>query len=92
MVSSKEKVWLRPWNLIKVDGRLAYNEGFQAWNTIRLKQQIIAEFPQLKEKRTPFFYNINFVKTYNDLIGLVNKLKKEKKPIPLLLWFYKIDN
>jgi len=45
---------LIPRTLIDIEGKLIYNEGFQAWNTIRLKKEIFSEFPELKEKRSKF--------------------------------------
>jgi cell shape-determining protein MreC len=37
------------------------------------------------------FYKIDFIKDYEVLLNYIKKLKKENKPLPLLLWFYKIE-
>lgn len=89
-IMSSDKLYLRPWNLLDVEGKLAYNEGAQAWNTLRFKKEVLTEFPQLKEKRSKLFYGITFIKTYDDLINFIKKMQKENKPLPLLLWFYKL--
>lgn len=89
MNESKDKIYLKPWNFLDIEGKLAYGEGAQAWNILRLKKEILTEFPQLKEKRTPLSYNLAFVKTYDDLLDYIKKMEKENKPLPLLLWFYK---
>lgn len=69
---------------------MAFCEGAQAWVILRLKKELLAEFPQLKEKRSQFVYNITFVKDYENLLNFINKFKKENKPLPLLLWFCKL--
>lgn len=89
---SLDKIWLRPWNILNIEGNLAYSDTFHAWNILRFKKEILTEFPQLREKKSQLFYALSFVKTYEDLITYLNKLKKENKPLPLLLWFYKIEN
>lgn len=79
---------LTPKKIIDIDGKLAYAEGFQSWNTIRLKKEIVEEFPQLKEKRSAFSYRLIFFRTHEELQNAVNKLKNEEI-MPMVLWLYK---
>ena len=79
---------LQPKTIIDIDGKLAYAEGFQSWNVIRLKKEIVDEFPQLKEKRSTFSYRLLFSRTYEDLLNAIKKLKDEEV-MPMILWMYK---
>jgi len=82
------KKLLAPKKIIDIDGKLAYAEGFQSWNVLRLKKEIINEFPALKEKRSSFSYKLMFFRTFEDLRNTVNKLKNEDV-MPIMLWLYK---
>ena len=79
---------LTPKTIIDVDGKLAYAEGFQCWNILRLKKEIVDEFPQLKEKRSAFSYRLIFFRTHEELLNSIKKLKNEDV-MPLILWMYK---
>ena len=59
-----EKRTLTPRRIIDVEGKLAYAEGFQSWNLLRLKKEIVNEFPQLKEKRSAFSYRLAFFRSF----------------------------
>ena len=85
----KKEIYLRPWNLFSVRGKLSYGESYHAWNTLRLKREILAEFPDMKDQLTRLFYKITFVKDFDSLFDVVEKLKETGGPIPLLMWFYK---
>ena len=91
-MKDENKFFLNPLNILNLEGNLIYKEGDQAWSILRLRKEILTEFPQLKEKRSKLCYCINFIKDYDSLIDLVKKMKEEKKPLPLLLWFYKVKN
>ena len=79
---------LIPKTIIDIEGKLAYAEGFQSWNMLRLKKEIVEEFPALKEKRSSFSYRLMFCRSYKDLTKMIKKLKNEPV-MPLLLWMYK---
>lgn len=83
-----EKKPLTPRQKIDTEGKLAYAEGFQSWNTLRLKKEIVNEFPALKEKRSSFSYRLVFCRNHEELLELVKALKNETV-MPLLLWMYK---
>ena len=61
-----------------MEGKLAYAEGFQSWNVIRLKKELFAEFPELKEKRSACLYRLAFFRSFKDLTNVVQKLKNEE--------------
>ena len=82
------KQTLTPRTIINVEGKLAYAEGFQSWNLLRLKKEIVDEFPALKEKRSAFSYKLMFFRTFQDLQDAVKKLKNEDV-MPMVLWLYK---
>ena len=83
-----ERKVLTPKRIIDIDGKLAYAEGFQSWNLIRLKKEIVDEFPQLKEKRSNFSYKLIFCRNHEELLNHIKKLREEEV-MPLLLWMYK---
>lgn len=84
------KKTLIPRTIINSQGKLAYSEGFQAWNTIRLKKELFSEFPELKEKRSKFSYQLMFHRTIEEFENAVKQLKKSGAEIlPLLLFLYK---
>lgn len=74
---------------IVVKGKLAYSESFGAWNTIRLKKEILNEFRTLKEKQKTFSYKLVFYQDCNKLEKAIRKLRRERLPAPILLWFIK---
>lgn len=71
---------------LDIKGRIAYTEGHQAWNLIRLKKEIINEFPQLKEKRSSFSYKLLFYHNYSQLEKAIRKMKRNNDALPILLW------
>ena len=91
MKDAKETVFLSPTrDTLKVSGDLFYSEGSQSWNIIRLKKEILHEFPQLKEKRGGNFgYNITIFRTFDDLDKAVKGFEKREEVVPMLLVFCK---
>ena len=83
-----ERKALTPKKIIDIDGKLAYAEGFQSWNLIRLKKEIVDEFPQLREKRSIFSYKMVFCRNYGELLDYIKKLKNDAV-MPMLMWMYK---
>jgi len=72
-----------------VKGKLAYSESFGAWNTIRLKKEILNEFNILREKRKSFSYKLTFYQNGEQLEKAIHRLRKNKVPMPILMWFVK---
>jgi len=88
MISEMKKQPLAPKRIIDVEGKLAYAEGFQSWNILRLKKEIVNEFPALKEKRSEFSYKLMFFRTFEDFSNTIKELKNEEV-MPMVLWLYK---
>jgi len=76
---------------LEIKGKIVYREHDQSWNMLKLKKELIAEFPQLKEKRSAFSYQMFFYRTYDDFEKLIKKMKREKLPLPLLMYLVKED-
>jgi len=83
-----EKKTLVPRTIINVEGKLIYNENFQAWNTIRLKKEIFNEFPQLREKRSAFSYKMIYYRNHEEFEKFIRQLKKEEV-LPVIMFLYK---
>lgn len=76
---------------LEISGKLSYKESNQCWNTIRLKKEILNEFPMLKEKRASFSYRMLLHRDYEELEKLIRKMKREKQPLPILVWLLRVD-
>ncbi len=74
---------------ICLKGKLSYSWEVRAWNTIRLKKEIVNEFPQLKERLSAFGYNLTFYQDYDNLEKFIRKMKRNKEALPILLWLNK---
>ena len=80
---------LTPRKIINVKGKIHYNESRQAWSNIKLKRELINEFPQLKEKRGNFSYELMFCRTSEDLDRALKELSKNGEVMPMLMLLYK---
>ena len=80
---------LAPRKVINVKGKIHYNESKQAGSNIKLKRELINEFPQLREKRFAFSYGIMFYRTVEDVNKLIKKFAKKDEAVPLLMFLYK---
>jgi len=74
---------------LDIMGNVSYSDGYGAWNTIRLKKDVLKEFPQLKEKTAKIRYKLLFYKNYEEFTQAVKKIQENKEPLPMLLYFYK---
>ena len=82
--NGKEVVILSPNRQnVKISGKLNYNEGSQSWNLIRLKKEVLHEFPQLREKSASFGYTMIISKSKE---GFEELIQKEKDGFPILLF------
>jgi len=70
-------------------GRISYDEHNGAWSRIRLRKEIIREFPDLMEKRSKFTYKLLFYRTYPELEKVIRAMKRANKPLPIILFFVK---
>ena len=80
---------LTPRKVINIDGKVYYNESFQAWNTLKLKKELFAEFPQLKEKRSKFSYKLAYYRDPEKFMAELKEMIKLGKAMPLLIWLFK---
>jgi len=84
------KQTLVPRAKIDSEGKIHYSESFQAWNTLKIKKEMFAEFPQLKEKRSKFSYKLTYCRTKEELEKEINQITKGKNNgTPLLLRIFK---
>jgi viroplasmin and RNaseH domain-containing protein len=77
---------------LEIEGKLFYSEGSQAWNIIRLKKDLLYNFPQLKEKRSNFSYKMIMPHSLEELKSMIKNLESNSPNIPILLFFCKEDN
>jgi hypothetical protein len=85
-----EKKSLIPRSSIELSGRMYYDEKSQAWGIIRLKSEIVKEFPQLGEKRSKFSYELKYFRKVEEFEKLIRDMKKEKvEALPVLVWMFK---
>jgi hypothetical protein len=82
---------LTPRTKIDSEGKIAYSESFQAWNTLNLKKELFSEFPQLKEKRSKFTYKLVYFRDSKEMEEEIRRISKSGASRPLLLWIYKED-
>ncbi|MFA7708234.1 MAG: hypothetical protein WCX73_04760 [Candidatus Pacearchaeota archaeon] len=76
----------------KIIGKLMYSESDQAWNTIRLRKEILQRFPQLHEKRESFRYKMNIYHNYEELLIDLQEMKKNQEIVPIMMMLCKKRN
>ena len=76
-------------DVINLQGPILYSPGSRAWNTIRIKRDLIFKFPQLKEKRAKFVYKMVLHKSFEQLETALKKMKRGKEAVPVLFFLYK---
>ena len=74
---------------IETEGKMVYCEGQRAWSFLRIKGEILSEFPQLRERREKLGYKLLFCRDINELENQFKKIK-EIGVAPLLVWFMKV--
>ncbi len=83
-----EKKTLSPRKIVEINGKLLYDEGTKSFSRIRLKKELIEEFPQLRERRSSFSYELKFFRDNEELGRMIKSLNKENA-MPILMWLYK---
>jgi len=76
-------------DVINLIGPILYSPGSRAWNTIRIKKDLMFKFPQLKEKRAKFFYKMILHKDYKELEKALRKMKRIGESVPILFFLYR---
>ncbi len=79
-------------DVLDIKGKIAYGDSSKTWSNIRLKKEVVDEFPALKERRANFSYNMLFYRSYNELEKAIRKMKRKKVPLPLLMHLMKDVN
>jgi len=82
--SPAELLYLKPKDTLNIVGKLSYKESLQSWNIIQLRKEIITLFPQLKEKRSKFGYEMFYNQSPKEIKKILDKLEK-KNLVPILL-------
>ena len=72
---------------LELEGKMAYNFDRRAWSDIKLKKEVVSQFPQLKERNKKFRYSLMVFKEFKELERQVRKIKIERGVTPLLVWF-----
>lgn len=83
-----ERKKLIPKNIIRLFGKILYNKNSQSWSKILFKKEFVDEFPQLKEKRSSFSYEMKYFRTKKEMLKVVKSLDEEEV-MPVLVWLYK---
>ena len=74
---------------LNIAGEISYSEDREAWNLIRLKHDLLKEFPQLKEKRSKFSYEMIFGRTKAEIIKAMKKITEDKTLMPISMFLHK---
>jgi hypothetical protein len=74
---------------LRIGGSLYYSIQSASWDTIKLKKEIMGEMPSLKERSSKFNYNMIFYRNYEELEKAIRKMKRDKQPLPILIWIIK---
>lgn len=77
-------------DMIEVKGPMTYNESAQAWNIIRLRKEVLHEFPDLKDKRTTFGYKLVIPRNAEAIKKLTVKSLESPNVLPIFLTFSKL--
>ncbi|MEK6888817.1 MAG: hypothetical protein AABW80_01785 [Nanoarchaeota archaeon] len=78
---------------LKIKGKLMYSEGDQAWNTLRLKKEILMQYPHLKDKSASnFIYLMELHRNFDELKKQIETLEKENSLIPIIFFLGKENN
>jgi hypothetical protein len=77
---------LHPWNnIVKAQGKIYYCSGTETWQLLKLNKEILVAFPELKEKRSKFGYNMFFPQNLKKFKQLSNDVLSGKNPIPIMI-------
>ncbi len=87
--NTKRKKFLVPHRgTLEIEGPLSYGEGWRAKNTIRFRNDFLAEMPQLYNRRRNFGYKVIIYRSYKDLQKWILELEKKGEAIPMLFWLF----
>ena len=67
---------------------MLYQESAQAWNTIKIKRELLFLFPQLRDKRSPAKYTMLISRSGDETKKQIEEAVRQDK-IPILLFIEK---
>ena len=78
--------------LVEAEGAMLYHESLGTWNTLRLSQRIVWEFPALQRrgKKAGYWAVLAWSKKKRD--ELMKKVDTGEYPTPLILFFTSEDD
>ena len=88
-ISPQIKTPLLARKVVNIQGKLHYNESNQAWNKLKFKKELLNEFPQLKEKRSKFSYEMQYFRDPLDFETTLKEFKNSSQALPVLMWIFK---
>lgn len=76
---------------IQVKGKLTYNEGDRAFTNLKIKKEVLQEFPHLKERgeEFDFVYLMKLHRSFKELKKEIGDMEKETAAIPIVLFLGK---
>ena len=79
------------WNsdLQEFEGPMYYQESARAWNTLRFRQALIEGLPVLRDRRSTVRYKALLCRSKEKLDKVIQMIKDDKVPMPLMLFLYK---
>ena len=75
-------------DVFKIEGNVLYQESAQAWNTIKIKRELLFLYPQLRDKRSPAKYTMLVPRSGEETKKQVEAFIRQNK-IPILLFLEK---
>ena len=77
--------------VFKIKGSVLYQESAQAWNTIKIKRELLFLYPQLREKNSKINYTMIVPRSLEEIKKQLANMLDDNK-LPILLFFGKEDN
>lgn len=86
-----DKQFLKPnQEAFKIEGSVLYQESAQAWNTIKIKRELLFLYPQLRDKRIPVKYSMIVPRSAEEIKKEIEEMIESDK-VPILLFFEKSE-
>ena len=76
--------------VLKIKGKLFYNDNARAWNIIRLKKEIMYEFPELRDKNLKFGYTMVLPRSAEAMRKHLQEVEKSSTSIPIFIVLNKL--
>ena len=78
-------------DVLEVKGKLSYNEGDRAFTNLKIKKEVLQEFPHLKEKGEgfDFIYLMRLHRSFKELKKEIDRMEKESQAPPIVLFLGK---